>query len=85
MKKLFYKFCFFSILDILGIYIFPISLVRMALYQTYRPKDFYSLFGQTFVREVLQNALSQNRTVGAYLFHGSRGTGKTTVARILAK
>ncbi|MDD2916899.1 MAG: DNA polymerase III subunit gamma/tau [Candidatus Gracilibacteria bacterium] len=57
----------------------------MALYQTYRPKDFHSLFGQTFVREVLQNALLQNRTVGAYLFHGSRGTGKTTVARILAR
>ncbi len=57
----------------------------MSLYLDYRPKDFDSLHGQTFVKEALLNALRSGRTVGAYLFHGSRGTGKTTVARILAK
>ena len=72
-------------IDILPVYIFPIFDLVMALYQTYRPKDFRSVFGQAFIREVLQNALLQKRTVGAYLFHGSRWTGKTTVARILAK
>ena len=51
----------------------------------YRPKDFDSLLGQTFVKEALSHALKNKRTVGAYLFHGTRGTGKTTVARILAK
>ncbi|MDP2103906.1 MAG: DNA polymerase III subunit gamma/tau [Candidatus Gracilibacteria bacterium] len=57
----------------------------MSFHQKYRPRDFHSLLGQVFVREVLQNALKLDRTVGAYLFHGSRGTGKTSVARILAK
>ncbi|MFZ4461833.1 MAG: DNA polymerase III subunit gamma/tau [Patescibacteria group bacterium] len=57
----------------------------MSLYLDYRPKDFDSLLGQTFVKEALSNALRNKRTVGAYLFHGSRGTGKTSVARILAK
>lgn len=56
----------------------------MSLYQKYRPKDFNSLYGQTFVREALSSALYNHRTVGAYVFYGSRGTGKTSVARILA-
>lgn len=57
----------------------------MSLYQKYRPKDFNSLCGQEFVKISLQNALIQNKTVWAYLFYGSRWTGKTTVARIMAK
>jgi DNA polymerase III subunit gamma/tau len=57
----------------------------MTLYQKYRPRDFSSLVGQTFVKQALTTALTQDKTVGAYLFCGSRGTGKTSVARILAQ
>lgn len=57
----------------------------MSLYQKYRPSDLADLVGQSFVRKALLSALSSGKTVGAYLFCGSRGTGKTSVARILAK
>ena len=57
----------------------------MSLYQKYRPKDFNSLIGQSFVAKALTAALVGHKTVGVYLFCGSRGTGKTSVARILAK
>ena len=57
----------------------------MSLYQKYRPKDFDSLVWQEFVRVSLQNAMLQWKIVGAYLFYWSRGTWKTSVARILAK
>ena len=57
----------------------------MSLYQKYRPKDFDSLYWQEFVKTSLKNALKEWKTVWAYLFYGSRWTGKTTVARILAK
>jgi DNA polymerase-3 subunit gamma/tau len=57
----------------------------MSLYQKYRPKDFDDLVGQQFIRKALTSALQNGKTVGAYLFCGSRGTGKTSVARILAK
>lgn len=57
----------------------------MSLYQKYRPKDFDDLVGQQFIRKALTSALQKNKTVGAYLFCGSRGTGKTSVARIFAK
>lgn len=57
----------------------------MSLYQKYRPKDFEDLVGQQFIRKALTSALQNNKTVGAYLFCGSRGTGKTSVARIFAK
>jgi DNA polymerase-3 subunit gamma/tau len=50
-----------------------------------RPQDFDSLLNQEEVKHTLINALKNGRVAHAYLFHGPRGTGKTTVARIFAK
>jgi len=57
----------------------------MTLYLKYRPQDFDSLVGQSFIKESLQAAVQNNKTVWAYLFTGPRGTGKTSTARIFAK
>ena len=55
------------------------------LARKYRPKSFRELVGQEHVAKALINALDQNRLHHAYLFTGTRGVGKTTIARILAK
>jgi len=55
------------------------------LARKYRPKSFDTLVGQDHVVRALTNALTQNRLHHAYLFTGTRGCGKTTLARILAK
>jgi DNA polymerase-3 subunit gamma/tau len=55
------------------------------LARKYRPKSFETLVGQDHVVRALTNALNQNRLHHAYLFTGTRGCGKTTLARILAK
>lgn len=56
-----------------------------ALYNKYRPQRFADVAGQRHVVRILQNALVHKRVSHAYLFSGERGTGKTTVGRILAK
>ncbi len=56
-----------------------------AFYQTYRPKTFADIIGQELTISILQNMAKRGRLSHAYLFHGVRGTGKTTVARIVAK
>lgn len=56
-----------------------------ALYLKYRPRTFDEVVGQEAITRTLRNALSQGRIRHAYLFTGSRGTGKTTTARLLAK
>jgi DNA polymerase-3 subunit gamma/tau len=55
------------------------------LARKWRPRDFTSLVGQEHVVRALRNALTQQRLHHAYLFTGTRGVGKTTLARILAK
>lgn len=55
------------------------------LARKYRPKNFHELLGQTHVSKALINAIDQQRLHHAYLFTGTRGVGKTTIARILAK
>jgi len=51
----------------------------------YRPQNFAELIGQEHVRTTLENAIAQRRIAHGYIFSGQRGTGKTTVARILAR
>ena len=56
-----------------------------ALARQYRPQNFKELVGQEHVSQALMNGLEQNRIHHAFLFTGTRGVGKTTIARILAK
>jgi DNA polymerase-3 subunit gamma/tau len=56
-----------------------------ALYRKYRPQDFDEVVGQEAVVRTLRNAISGGQVRQAYLFAGPRGTGKTSMARILAK
>ncbi len=57
----------------------------LVLARKYRPKTFTQMVGQEHVVQALTNALTQQRLHHAYLFTGTRGVGKTTVSRILAK
>ncbi|MBQ4324287.1 MAG: DNA polymerase III subunit gamma/tau, partial [Clostridia bacterium] len=56
-----------------------------ALYRTWRPQTFDDVCGQEHITDILKYQVSEGRTSHAYLFCGSRGTGKTTCAKILAK
>jgi DNA polymerase III subunit gamma/tau len=64
-------------------YNFPMS--EQVLYRKYRPQTFADVVGQEHITTLLENAVRMQRIAHAYLFSGPRGTGKTTVARLLAK
>ena len=56
-----------------------------ALYRTYRPSTFEEVAGQQHIVKTIKNALATGKIAHAYLFAGPRGTGKTTMAKLLAK
>lgn len=60
-------------------------MAYLSLYRKYRSQDFDTIVGQKHVIQILKNALENNRLGHAYIFSGPRGTGKTSMARILAK
>ena len=59
--------------------------MSQALYRKYRPETFKHVVGQEHIVSVLEGALQQGNVAHAYLFAGSRGTGKTSIARIVAR
>ncbi len=59
--------------------------MSQALYRKYRPKGWAEVIGQEHIVQTLKNAIAADRVGHAYLFAGPRGTGKTTLARLLAK
>ena len=56
-----------------------------ALYRKYRPQKFSEVLGQDHIVKVLESSIKLGNIAHAYIFSGSRGTGKTSVARIFAK
>ena len=60
-------------------------MAYIALYRAYRPQKFSEVVGQQHIIQTLQNAIRLDKVAHAYLFCGPRGTGKTTLAKILAK
>ena len=58
---------------------------KQALYQKYRSANFEEVVGQEYIVQSIKNAVREHKVGHAYLFCGPRGTGKTTMARLLAK
>ena len=58
---------------------------HIALYRKYRPNSFSQVIGQNFVVQTLRSSIINNNISHAYIFSGSRGTGKTSIAKIFAK
>lgn len=60
-------------------------MISDSLYTKYRPKKFCDVYGQKYISEILRNQIKNKKFTHAYLFSGTRGTGKTTCARIFGK
>ena len=56
-----------------------------ALYRKYRPKSFNDVVGQDIIKKIILNEINSNKISHAYLFYGPRGTGKTSIAKLIAK
>ena len=55
------------------------------LYRKYRPDDFSSIIGQDYMTSILRNSIKNSKISHAYIFSGTRGTGKTSTAKVFAK
>lgn len=60
-------------------------MAYISLYRKYRPRTFFDLVGQNAIVEILKNAIINNKISHAYIFSGPRGTGKTSMAKIMAR
>ena len=60
-------------------------MTNLVLYRKYRPQNFRDIIGQEHVIQTLTNEISSGMISHAYLFSGPKGSGKTTIARLLAK
>ena len=61
-----------------------VKMSYQVLYRRFRPKTFSDIVGQEHITEILKNQIKNNRVAHAYLFTGSRGTGKTSTAKVFA-
>lgn len=57
----------------------------VALYRKYRPRTLDQIYGQKYIVDIVKNSILNNKFLHAYLFSGPRGTGKTTIAKLIAK
>ncbi len=64
---------------------YNLQMQELALYRKYRPKSFDEVLGQDHITKVLESSIDSGKVSHAYLFVGSRGTGKTSVARIFSR
>lgn len=86
LRKIKYTICtHFFAMSICVFLLFEYTLTHMSLYTKYRPKDWDELIGQDAICTILKTSLRNEKVGHAYIFTGSRGTGKTSSARILAK
>ena len=57
----------------------------VALYRKYRPQNFSDMIGQEHITKILKNQIVSSKISHAYIFSGTRGTGKTTAAKVFAR
>ena len=80
LLKMFLHVCYNNIIFFGGV-----TVNYVALYRKYRPKSLDEVYGQKYIVEIIKNSVINNRFFHAYLFSGPRGTGKTTIAKLIAK